>query len=78
MRQAGGRCEHHTLLGERCRATQRLEADHLRPWSRGGRTDVANGQILCHRHNRAKNASVPSRRAVHRLGTRRAGYTLTT
>ncbi len=33
-------------------------ADHVRPWSRGGATDVANGQALCPRCNQQKGASM--------------------
>lgn len=30
------------------------QVDHLMPWHEGGRTDQANGTILCGRHNRLK------------------------
>ena len=39
---SGHRCEHHGLFG-RCEATERLEADHIHPHSRGGWTRVSNG-----------------------------------
>lgn len=31
-----------------------MEADHIVPWSKGGRTDKANCQMLCRQHNREK------------------------
>ena len=37
-----------------------LQADHLIPWSRGGATSVANGQILCDPHNKVKRDRPPS------------------
>lgn len=35
-------------------------ADHVRPWSRGGETDVLNGQALCQTCNLKKGAKVMS------------------
>ncbi len=32
-----------------------FEADHIKPWSKGGRTIIANGQILCSHCNHAKS-----------------------
>lgn len=32
-----------------------FEADHIKPWSKGGRTIIANGQILCSSCNRSKS-----------------------
>lgn len=31
-----------------------MDADHVTAWSRGGATDIANCQMLCKHHNRAK------------------------
>ena len=31
-----------------------MEADHITAWSKGGPTDLENGQMLCIRHNRIK------------------------
>ena len=38
-------------------AEDNFEADHIKPWSKGGRTVIANGQVLCTPCNRAKSAS---------------------
>lgn len=59
-RRAGYRCEHHWVGVLRCRKRARLEADHIMPWSRGGRTSLDNGQSLCRRHNRSKSNRIPS------------------
>jgi hypothetical protein len=72
--RAGGRCEHHAWLGGRCRQIERLEADHIHPWSRGGQTAIANGQALCKRHNRAKRATIPYGWQLRALEKRRATY----
>ena len=36
-----------------------LEADHVLPWGRGGPTALANGQMLCGPHNKAKRDVAP-------------------
>jgi len=72
--RAGGRCEHHSWLGRRCNRTVGLEADHVHPHSRGGWTDLANGQALCRPHNKAKAARVPWGWELKRLSRRRAAY----
>lgn len=74
LTRAGQRCEQHALLFGRCRAVDRLEADHVHPWSRGGRTALINGQALCRRHNKQKGASIPFRWQVRRLQRRRDRY----
>lgn len=33
---------------------QEMDADHVTAWSKGGSTDIANCQMLCKTHNRAK------------------------
>lgn len=49
-----------------------LEADHVIPFSRGGKTEVANGAIICKRDNRRKGNKVGyeamSRREQRGLG----------
>lgn len=32
-----------------------MEADHIKPWSEGGKTDLSNGQMLCKSCNRKKS-----------------------
>jgi hypothetical protein len=34
------------------------EADHVHAWSKGGKTTVKNGQVLCRTHNRKKSDSM--------------------
>src|SRR3954470_11180168 len=74
LTRAGGRCEHHSWLGGRCDHTIGLEADHVHPHSRGGWTDLANGQALCRRHNKAKAARVPWGWELNRLSRHRTNY----
>ena len=74
LARAGGRCEHHGWLFGRCKETQRLEADHVHPHSRGGQTAVANGQALCRRHNMAKAARIPFNWQLDGIERRRAAY----
>jgi HNH endonuclease len=48
--------------GYRCRQCdgwEDLEADHVVPWSRGGKHELGNLQTLCGRCNRAKGARLP-------------------
>ena len=51
QRQTGicPKCGRHYEIGE-------MEADHITPWSRGGKTDAANCQLLCLEDNRRKGA----------------------
>ncbi|HEX2942795.1 MAG TPA: HNH endonuclease, partial [Rhodopila sp.] len=74
MRRAGARCEHHGLVGARCRQTEHLHVDHIHPHSKGGGTTVRNGQALCSRHNKQKAAKIPYQWQVRRLQSRRRGY----
>jgi HNH endonuclease len=71
LERAGHRCEHHSRLLGWCRETEALQADHVHPHSRGGVTDIANGQALCRRHNRGKAARVPWGWELARLERRR-------
>ncbi len=34
---------------------QKMEADHITPWSKGGKTDISNCQMLCQECNRRKS-----------------------
>lgn len=34
---------------------EKMEADHITPWSDGGKTTLENGQMLCKKHNRDKS-----------------------
>lgn len=77
LSRAGYHCEYKHPLWRRCRATTRLEADHVMPWSRGGPTEVWNGQILCHRHNIRKSNIIPAPLYRWRLQRRRRKYTKT-
>ncbi|MGY1728090.1 HNH endonuclease [Geodermatophilus sp. SYSU D01062] len=72
--RAGHRCEHHSLIDGRCRATEDLQADHVHPHSRGGATSIGNGQALCPRHNKQKSARVPWNWELRRLARRRGAY----
>ncbi|WP_408647241.1 HNH endonuclease [Tessaracoccus coleopterorum] len=36
-------------------------ADHVVHWSRGGRTELTNGQMLCREHRNGKAHKMPSR-----------------
>jgi hypothetical protein len=74
LQRAGHRCERHSWLLGRCRETEALQADHVHPHSRGGATDVANGQALCRRHNKQKSDRVPWNWELDRLARRRESY----
>jgi 5-methylcytosine-specific restriction endonuclease McrA len=34
-----------------------MEGDHIEPWSKGGKTNVTNLQMLCKKHNREKGGN---------------------
>lgn len=36
---------------------EEMEADHIIPWSKGGKTEENNCQMLCKHHNRTKSGS---------------------
>ncbi|MDE9532203.1 HNH endonuclease, partial [Xenorhabdus bovienii] len=41
-------CKNHFTIKE-------MEADHITPWSQGGKTELINGQMLCRDCNRRKS-----------------------
>lgn len=41
-------CKEHFEIGQ-------MEADHITPWSQGGKTELNNGQMLCRECNRRKS-----------------------
>lgn len=49
-------CAHIDDNGNHCTETNysKLEVDHITPWSKGGRTILANAQLLCKHHNTSK------------------------
>lgn len=73
IQQAGGRCEHKPPLWFRCEGRAE-QADHIWPWSKGGPTELANGQMLCRAHNRAKSNLLPTFLYRWRLKQRRLRY----
>lgn len=53
----GSRCQYvDEATGEQCTeaAYKKLQVDHKDPWSKGGRTTLANAQLLCEHHNKSK------------------------
>lgn len=50
------RCSHIDDNGNRCEETSysKLEVDHIKPWSKGGRTTIDNARLLCKSHNASK------------------------
>ena len=53
----GCRCAFRdAATGDQCPETdiKKLEVDHIKPWSDGGRTHIDNGQLLCKHHNTSK------------------------
>ena len=57
IKRDGCRCNHRDeATGEQCKETAyiKLEVDHVKPWSLGGRTEISNAQLLCKSHNTSK------------------------
>jgi predicted restriction endonuclease len=50
----GHQCEWEEERGVRCRET-RVEADHVQPWSKGGKTEEDNFLWLCIKHHILKH-----------------------
>ena len=44
----------HDANAKRIWKLSEMDADHVQAWSKGGATDIANCQMLCKTHNRAK------------------------
>ena len=44
----------HDQNAHRIWKLEEMDADHVTAWSKGGSTDIANCQMLCKTHNRAK------------------------
>lgn len=44
----------HTANATKIWSFNEMDADHVAAWSRGGATDIANCQMLCKTHNKAK------------------------
>lgn len=54
------RCVHVSDDGTRCTESSynKLEVDHILPWSKGGRTKLDNAQLLCKSHNTSKGSRI--------------------
>ncbi len=57
-RREGGICQVKTKCeGVRC-TWDNWEADHIKPWSQGGKTTVLNGQVACPECNASKGSGI--------------------
>lgn len=54
------RCSHIDANGIRCTESSynKLEVDHITPWSKGGRTVIGNAQLMCKSHNTSKGNKI--------------------
>ncbi len=54
----GGICYHCVKEGRENThyEIEEMEADHITPWCEGGKTEIANCQMLCKEHNRRKSS----------------------
>ncbi len=53
----GGRCANKNCpKGTKNFQIYEMEADHITPWSEGGKTEIENGQMLCRECNRKKSS----------------------
>ena len=54
----GGICPHCVKEGREKThyEIEEMEADHITPWCEGGKTEIANCQMLCKEHNRRKSS----------------------
>lgn len=53
----GHRCN---ICGKICDSVSDMHADHIKPWYKGGRTELSNGQMLCVNCNLSKGAKSPA------------------
>ena len=44
-----------TLYGANTYEFSQMQADHIKPWSKGGKTELSNCQMLCKWHNEHKS-----------------------
>ena len=47
-----------------CDVTENLHVDHIKPWSKGGKTHIDNGQLLCSDHNIEKTDTMDDEQLV--------------
>ena len=47
-----------------CNVTEGLQVDHIKPWSKGGKTHIDNGQLLCSEHNLKKTDTMDDEQLV--------------
>ena len=47
-----------------CDVTENLHVDHIKPWSKGGKTHIDNGQLLCSEHNLKKTDTMDDEQLV--------------
>ena len=71
--RAGNRCEMSNLLGMRCHRSAQ-HADHWLPWSKGGRSSMANLVAACAKHNLAKSNRWPTWWQTTWIALRCRGY----
>jgi len=76
-----GRCTFVDALGRRCRARERLEFHHERPFGRGGDHSPPNTRLMCRAHNQhlaerdyGKEVMAPYRRSPARVSEPAAVY----
>ena len=55
LKKAENRCEFIDKTGKRCECANYLEADHIKPYAKGGKTELTNLRILCRNHNQRRN-----------------------
>ncbi|MBW0255816.1 HNH endonuclease [Cellulomonas sp. PS-H5] len=72
--RAGGRCEYTAAWSwQRCPAASE-QADHFRPWARGGATEPENLVAACVRHNQSKGGRMPTLLTTAVITWRRRRY----